>query len=217
MTFTSLKPIKLLLTLHGALVIVIGLATAAAALLQQPAAIFVVAFEFSFIAAGVFTLALASGRIATGRAVTLLCIAGAIVAPTVCGYLAVNGELMERNLKWWALVRLALGVVPFVFAGLEVALRDPAASSRRLGLGVLLLLPTVAVAGAFSLPGVRAAFGELHGLVQVLATLGGFFVILGSVCAAGHYFISAFEHGVAAAERSEDQLAAAPTAGPGTP
>lgn len=217
MTFTSLKPIKLLLSLHGILVILIGLATVAAALIQRPTAIFVVAFEVSFIAAGVFTLLLAGGRIRSGRSITLLCIAGAIVAPTVCGYLAVNGELMEQNLKWWALLRLALGFVPFALAGLEVALRDPPASSRRLGLGILFLVPTAAIVGAFSMSGVRAAFGHLDGLVQVLGILGGFFVVLASVCAAGHYFISAFEHGVTVAERSEDQLAATTPTGTGAP
>lgn len=207
MNLTASKPISLLLTTLGACVVLIALATSAAALLQTPRAIFVAMFEVSVLAAGTFTVLLGLGKVSTGRALALLCIAGSLAAATVFGYLAVNGELAGRNLKWWALARLSAAAVLIALAGAEVLLRDPRECLKRFAIGTAFLLPVAGVLAALASASVRARLDNLNALFQVLLALAGFFLILALACAGVHYLITAFIRGVEAAEMQEDRAA----------
>ena len=207
MNLTASKPISLLLTTLGACVVLIALATSAAALLQTPRAIFVAMFEISVLAAGTFTVLLGLGKIPTGRALALLCIAGSLAAATVFGYLAVNGELAGRNLKWWASVRLAIAGLLIALAAAEVLLRDPRECLKRFAIGTAFLLPVAGALAALASTTVRARLEGLDALFQVLLALIGFFLILALVCAGAHYLITAFIRGVEVAETQEDRAA----------
>ena len=207
LNLTASKPISLLLATLGASVVLIALATSAAALLQTPRAIFVAMFEVSVLAAGAVTIMLGLGKISTGRALALLCIAGSLAAATVFGYLAVNGELAGRNLKWWAIARLAVAGLLIALAAAEVLLRDPRECLKRFAIGTALLLPAAAALAALASASVRARLDGLDALPQVLLALVGFFLILAFVCAGGHYLITAFIRGVEVAETQEDRAA----------
>ncbi len=205
MNLTASKPVSLLLTALGAGVLLIALATSAAALLQTPRAIFVAMFEVSVLAAGIFTVLLGLGKISTGRALALLCIAGSLAAATVFGYLAVNGELAGRNLKWWALGRLAVAGLLIALAAAEVLLRDPRECLKRFAIGTAFMLPAGAAVAALASTSIRARLDGLDALLQVLLALVGFFLLLAFVCAGAHYLITAFIRGVEVAEAREDR------------
>lgn len=203
-SLTATKPVSFALLILGAVIILASVGTLACTLIQRPMAIFLALFELPVVAAGVFVILLARGKVPQGRAVGLLCMSGAVAAPSFLGYISVNGELLGKSLNLWLLAWLAMAAVLALLACAEVIARAPGMLLRRIGLGLACGIPFAAGVAAFMSAGVRDWFRSLDALIQVLGVLGIFFVLLASVCAATHYIITAVIRGVEIAERQED-------------
>lgn len=167
-----------------------GIAAAAA---NRPSKWFMLAFETVILLAAGFGIAIGGGRILQGKSLGLLCVAGAVFACSVLGYVGASKQVLGFGLMPILAARLSLAGLLAVAAGFVVIGRQPARTLPPLLRGVGCGIGAVAVvAGAYLS---RQALGGLNPVITV--TLG--FVLsmltLGLLAAAVHLIIRAFEIG----------------------
>lgn len=140
-----------------------------------------------------FTLPIAAGHFARGRGIALLSGAGAIGAGALFAYIEARANTSSnpdwaRLLRFWFLGSLATSAGLTLLAAVDVLLRRPGPSLRRLGIGLGLVVPLALLAGLayVAFPGwpsgARAAFVVLGGAVMIALA-----------SASGHFLIRAFE------------------------
>lgn len=200
--------LSVILILLGGLLILSGLASAAFGLFQPKPAAFFVMFYLVVACAGAFALLLARRRgdefvQRSGRAVGLLCIAGAVGSGAVLADLSTGGRLSGQSVRAVLIAHAAIAALFAGLAGLVVLMRKPAASFRMLLRSVIFALPLIVAlvlirAGVFA--GVWTSLGQA---VQIVAAVALFFVSLALFAGAAHCVIRAFEIGVESAEADE--------------
>jgi hypothetical protein len=170
------------------------------------------AFESVVIGACVMGLLFAFGKFQWAPAMTVVCVAGTIAVASVLVYRGMLGQVQiaGKDRGWslmpWVLGRLGASVVLAVLAGAAVVSRDPR-SRASLVRGFIASVPLVLSAGGFVVVWMLRSGGWSQGAAASMpAWLStGLMTCLGiaagvSLCAAGHYFIRAFEIGSDVAE-----------------
>lgn len=200
---TQHPAIRLFILLVSGAVALSALGGLVAASLQSPAILFMAALEACVLVCAVFGLLIGRGRFIEGRALALLCVGAGIAVATELG----TRGAFERSIagvSLWPLIfaRFGVGAAFMVLAALEVLMRRPRESWRRLGIGCALALPVLIAGAALTRPAVKDALGSIGGLGQLVLSLAGFALICGLLAASGHYLVTAFAVGVEAGEQS---------------
>ncbi|MGD9690545.1 MAG: hypothetical protein AB7K52_12465 [Phycisphaerales bacterium] len=170
----------------------------------SPVPWFTAFFEVIVLLAALFGVLLGRGRFASGRSMTLVCIAGAVFASSVLGYRACAGQLMGGPVLWGLLGRVALAGAFGLLAAALVMARTPGRSLRYLAGGFALLTPVAGVAAGW-------AFGFLSGPLSSLSGTAktgviGFAMLIGAVLISvgTHLVIRAFEVALPPDERAAE-------------
>ncbi len=167
-----------------------GLAMAALILFNPPVYWFMLGFEVLITVAAVFGVLLSLGRFRDGPALALLCIAGAVGAGGLLGYVGSGKTLVGIDLKYLLVLRAALAAAFALAAAAVVLARRPRASLPLLATGIGAGVALVALGAGFW--AARGTLAGAAGPVRVIAfTVAGVLVIC-LVSAAGHYLIRAF-------------------------
>lgn len=184
----------------GALVAVLSgcvglsaLAGAAGALLTPSPTWFLFGFEVVTVVAAVFGVLVGVGRYSTGPGLATLCVAGAIGAGAMLGYVGAGKELFGMDLMPFVMARVAAAAVIAAVGGFSVLMRRPRVSMPRLLVGL------ACGAGAAGIGAIvwiaRSTVASAGVMVQAVVGLVAFSVLLGLVAAAVHQTIAAFESG----------------------
>jgi hypothetical protein len=169
------------------------------------------AFEPIVIGACVVGLLFSLGKFRWAPAMTLVCVAGSIAVASVLvwkgmlGQVQIEGQDRGWPLMPWLVGRLAAAAVLTALAAVEVIGRD-GRSRRHLTLGVYAAIPLAVSLGAVYFL-VNAGSSTTPSLAPWMSTslLALFGIAAGvSLCAAGHFFIRAFEIGADAAEAKHE-------------
>jgi hypothetical protein len=176
----------------SAVVLLSSLVGAGAAALNSPPVWFMLGFEVVIAVAAVFGVLTGMGRFGEGPALALVCVAGAVGAGSLLGYLAGQGNI-GIGLKPFLLAREASAAAIAGAGGVIVMMRRPQVSVRRMAIGL-------ACAGSFA--GICAGLWVFGNRLSGLGTMAGALVGLASavtllalLAAAVHLIIGAFEAG----------------------
>ncbi len=170
-------------------------------------------FEFVIVVAAALGIPFARGAFREAPGMALLCIAGAIFAGSVLGYLSLNPRTLGSvSATPFLLARVAAAGVIVAGAALNVLSR-----SRRGQVlfvkGALLGAPVIAGAAMPFFPAGRRVIDAILGMgttPTLVLGLAAALVLGGLLCASGHMVIHAFELG-----RVPDSDADAPPVNPG--
>lgn len=203
----------LFVALLSGLVLLSAVVGAGAAALHAPPIWFMLGFEVIIAVAGVFGVLTGLGRFLNGPALALVCVAGAVGAGSLLGFLAGRGNL-AIDLWPFLMARGVAAAAILAMAGWAVLSRRPQESWRRLGVGIACLIGFGAIAG-----GLWVAQGWLTGLGTMPGAIIGLVAgatLLGLLAAAVHHVIRAFETGAAGLPADEPAARTATTgASPG--
>lgn len=171
-----------------------------AALLNRPTsdgpiapAVFSAGFELvTLVACGFVVYAILRGA-RDGRAMTLLCAAGAVGAGGLLMSIAAGGELFGTPLRPLVYARGGVAALLALAAALDVIALRPAQASRLLAFGFVLLLPVAAIA-YFALTGTLSArLAGVHDLARIGIAFAIFILFCGLLSAGTHQIIRAFQ------------------------
>lgn len=224
------KATRLLTGITSAIVLLTAILFTALTVIKSTQPPMVLGFEPVVAGACVFGFLFAKGKFGWAPAMTLLCIAGTILLPTVISYKALGGQIeiqgraQGMSLLPWLVARGGGAAVLLALAGAHVLSRSREAkqSFRR---GLIAAVPMVIALAAFVavwrnarasnaavVPTAPGAATAANPATPAAASSGmpswastGLLVILGVVagvaaCASGHYMIRALEIGTDAGE-----------------
>ncbi|MDX2017776.1 MAG: hypothetical protein SFY95_09085 [Planctomycetota bacterium] len=152
------------------------------------------AFELLALIAGVTGLFIARPAFAQAPGLGLLCVAGMVVASSVCGYLGVQGTFGPHSLKHWLLARLAAGgliTLAAAYAVLSRNRRSYATIAR--GLACLVPLAAIAVVALWKRAPVMGFLSDLNAFVRIAIAITAMLGLAALLCAGAHFIIRAFE------------------------
>lgn len=209
------KPIPMLLSLLGVVVIASAAAGLFMALTQRPPAYFFLGFELVIVLAAVFVVLLGMGKIKDGPAITLLCAAGAIGVGALLGWQATGKQINGQSVTWLVTLRGLIAAALVLAAAADVALRVPSKTLPRIGWGLACMAPLLAGLVLVKMGTLGTLVTRLSGGSQPIAF--GIWMVLGIfggalLSAGGHLLITGFQIGVQAA----DQTGGMGTTGTGT-
>lgn len=152
------------------------------------------AFELLALVAGVAGLFVARPAFAQAPGLGLLCVAGMVVASSVCGYLGVQGTFGPHSLKLWLLARLAASGLITLAAAYAVLSRNPR-SFGVIARGIACLLPVAALAGLglWKRATILGALNDLNAFIRIAIAITAMLGLAALVCAGAHLIIRAFE------------------------
>jgi hypothetical protein len=152
------------------------------------------AFELLALVAGVAGLFAARPAFAQAPGLGLLCVAGMIVASSVCGYLGVQGSFGPHSLREWLLARLAAGGLIVLAAAYAVLSRNPR-SFGSIARGLACLAPVVVLGGLafWKRAAVMGVLNDLNAFIRIAISITAMLAVAALVCAGVHLLIRAFE------------------------
>jgi hypothetical protein len=190
------KPLRAVVTVTGAAVLLSALATLVMAAASRELTI--LGFEVVTLVAAALTVLVGRGRFADGPALALLCTAGSVGLATALEAVMARMHMGQFSLLPLVALRGAAVVALLAVAAGGVLSRAPRRSWPVFAKGVLLLTPVAAVAAAMSVrPGRRAlaateGWGDAAGF---LVPVVGFLLLTALLAAGVHLVIRAFEFG----------------------
>lgn len=155
---------------------------------------FLLGFEVVALVAAYFGWRIGSGRDAQGPAIGLVCVAGAIGAGALLGYVGSNRNIGGVALTPYLLGRAAAAAVLLGIAAWIVLSRRPGQALPSLLRGVVFGVLFAGVAGG--LIALRGAIFAMHPLAITGVVLIGAVLALALLAACVHYSIRAFEMGL---------------------
>lgn len=155
---------------------------------------FFLGFEVVALVAAFFGWMIGSGKYTEGASIGLLCVAGAIGAGGLLGYLGAGRSIGGHSIQFYVLGRAAAAACFAGFAAWLVLVRRPSLTLPSLIRGVLFGALFLGVArGSYAL---RAPILALHPLAVIAILLIVSVLCLALLAASVHYCIRAFEMGL---------------------
>lgn len=190
------------------------------ALTQKPPAWFFLSFELVVVLGAVFLVMLGMGRYKEGPAITLLCCAGAIGVCTLLGWQASGKQLNGQSITWLVLLRGGIAGLLVLAAAADVALRNPSKTLPRIGWGLAVGVPLVAVLVLFQRGTLAAIIAKVSGGSQSFGF--GIWLLIGLLAcalasASGHLLITGFQIGVRGEQKKTEPPPPAAKPRPATP
>jgi hypothetical protein len=200
-TLNSLLVLAGLIVLLGLFVMVVR------GLMAAPIAPFATAFGAVIVFAGVMLGWVGLGKVRSGQAIALVCVAGAVMSGLLLAFISTGkaAGAIVRDVPSMLGVVMALGLMGI--AGVDVLLRRPKESMPRLVRGLIFAVPLVILlvvvrSGPVSRGINGLEMGIQFGVYVVLLLIG-----IGLLSASGHQIIRAFQIGVEAADEREGKRA----------
>lgn len=172
-----------------------GAGEAVLSVARAPTNISTLGFAAVVVVASAFGLLFAAGKLRDTPAMTVACIAGAVLVCSGLGYLGMDRWFVPLSKTWWLLGRGVL-FASLLAITVWLALGSCWASWRSIATSVLASLPLIALGAWYKFTGLRPLLTATDGLAEglrLLALVGLAGVALASICAMIHFSIRAFE------------------------
>lgn len=209
------RPILMLLSVLGVIVLASTGVGLWMALTQKPPAWFFMGFELVIVLGAVFLVLFGMGKFKNGPAITLICCAGAIGMCSLLGWQATGRAISGHSVTWLLALRGLVAGLLVAAAAADIVLRDPKGTLPRIGWGIGLAVPIVVLLALMQRGTLGVMINKLSGNSQSLAF--GIWLIVGLIAcvlisASGHMLITGFQVGVEAADKQPGKPGATPGA-----
>jgi hypothetical protein len=194
------KPIQLVLLVLAAAVAVLGGWMVVSALRATPMQVFAVCFGVVMLAASGFLAWVGRGKVRDGRAVALLCVAGAVVCGAMFSFVSTGRPPSGIARDGLTMASVVIGALVALIAAVDVLLRRPHESLPRLVKGSLIGVPLVILLVLWQRGIVGSVMAKLGTSVAFAAYVLLLIVAISLAAASGHQLIRAFQIGVDAAD-----------------